>query len=189
MISNNSFEPLSIHISLNKISFIDRTLIFNVIYMYIFVASLKRGILGKSFSKSISRSKEERIITDGKDLLNIVNGNNQTVIHICIQKRYYDLLQMFLNEGADITIQDKYGHNGLHEAAIRNDTTVLNKIIQHLKDKEEAGDRLLKNLLMTKNVKGESPIELACEIDSISVRITKINMFYLVFGTRIFNFY
>ena len=129
------------------------------------------GRRGSLLIQNLSKgSRPPLIITSVPDFVNQLNVNNETVCHICVQKSCHDLLEIFLNEGADLTIQDKYGHNVLHEAAIQNDAISSNMIMQYYKDKGEGGEIAFKNLLIAKNVKGESPAQLVQSVEIIEVR-------------------
>ena len=118
--------------------------------------------------RSLSKEEKEEINwMRGIDLLNLPNSNNECVIHVCVQKKFYNLLEIFLKMGADLAVQDKYGHNVLHKAAIQNDMTVLKMIIEHQKSKGSRGETELKDLLVTEDVKRAYPAELTDDIEMI----------------------
>ncbi|GFR01674.1 ANK_REP_REGION domain-containing protein [Trichonephila clavata] len=124
-------------------------------------------------------------LTLGKDefskAINAVNGKEQTPLHqllqhikeknedrSCTDRKFektnrYKALELFLQNGADITVQDKDGKNALHYIASfkgEQKVTCLELILGLVKNGTISKDKLGK-AINAKNGEGNTPLELA----------------------------
>ena len=86
-----------------------------------------------------------------------------------MNKQDYSLVELLLDSGADISVQDRYGNNVLHIAAINNDITAIEMIIASQRESGESGVAELKDVMHAQNKKGKKPTELATRKESMEV--------------------
>ena len=86
-----------------------------------------------------------------------------------MNKQDYSLVELLLDSGADISVQDRYGNNVLHIAAINNDITAIEMIIASQRESGESGVAELKDVMCAQNKKGKMPKELANRGESMEV--------------------
>ena len=115
-------------------------------------------------------SKEERSCNRGSELIDLTNERKDTALHISMNKQDYSLVELLLDCGADISVQDRYGNNVLHIAAINNDITAMEMIVASQKETGESGVAELKDVMLAKNKKGKKPTELATKKETMEVR-------------------
>ena len=86
-----------------------------------------------------------------------------------MNKQDNSLVELLLDSGADISLQDRYGNNVLHIAAINNDITAIEMIIASQRESGESGVAELKDAMCAQNKKGKKPAELATRKESMEV--------------------
>ena len=79
------------------------------------------------------------------------------------------MLELLLDCGADISVQDRYGNNVLHIAAINNDITAMEMIVARQRETGESGVAELKDVMCAKNKRGEKPTELVTNEKTMEV--------------------
>ena len=86
-----------------------------------------------------------------------------------MNKQDYSLLELLLDCGADISVQDRYGNNVLHIAAINNDITAMEMIVARQRETGESGVAELKDVMCAKNKRGKKPTELVTNEKTMEV--------------------
>ena len=123
------------------------------------------GIRKRTFSFMHTRKDQ---ISNGRDLLDL-SDSQCVAVHIALKKPNYEMLQLLLEKGADICVQNKYGNNIIHIAAANNDITALEIIMRTQQAKQELGSRKLGEATTTKNKKEKTPTELANNKETMKV--------------------
>ena len=68
-------------------------------------------------------------LVDGHDIDSTMGKHKRTPLHLAVTFSQPKLVHMLLERGADIRIQDAYGHTPLHIAAIRGTADIIQMLV------------------------------------------------------------
>ncbi|KAF7645591.1 hypothetical protein LDENG_00201500 [Lucifuga dentata] len=96
--------------------------------------------------------------------INTVNSSNETLLHVAAEHGHLSVIQLLLQKGARLDLQDNKGHTALHRAASRGHTEAVRALLK-------AGSSIY-----TLDVQAKTPIHLAAEnehLESVKVLVAE----------------
>lgn len=115
--------------------------------------------------QSKSESLIHMIVSDGEvalvdnllnDTIDTVNSSNETQLHVAAEYGHLSIIEVLLQRGARLHLQDNKGHTALHKAASRGHTEIVRALIK-------AGTPIY-----TLDLQSKTPIHLAAENEHLN---------------------
>ncbi|WP_353287774.1 ankyrin repeat domain-containing protein [Wolbachia endosymbiont (group B) of Gerris lacustris] len=149
--------------------------------LHLIVTKLEKGEKLKFLNIILNASEKEQLKAQFKETINAENTAKQTPLHqlfqhikeknkdrSCTDRKFgktnrYKALELLLQNGADITAQDKEGNNILHDIALlkgEQKISCLKLISSLVKEKKISEDQLSKSI-NTINGEGRTPLQVA----------------------------